>query len=312
LAALALLGAALYAAADGWRALRRARKLGPLLASWQTVGGCGAGASTGTGAGVKWVGRNVSGGLFHVELQGNYVSMPYGPNYVATTLISRDLTDRWNLGVSVPWLYKLWRDYEGLGYDVSNKGIGDVNLLVTRKLGPVDATRATLSLGAPTGSSNEIFGNTPLPQDRQLGLGKPTASLMVDHTLDRLWGNIVLGGIASWRGGENQYKSYRAPSATGYGYATYMLGPFAPAVGLQATGFAGHDRNRGQDDISPLFNVAAHLSLEWSTDWVALLVGASLPYQYVGDHHVDADGKPISPWGFGPWIVAVGAAFAAF
>src|SRR5260221_11957427 len=51
----------------------RVSRLGSLLASWETVGGCGAGASTGTGAGVKWIGRNVTGGLFHVELQSNYV-----------------------------------------------------------------------------------------------------------------------------------------------------------------------------------------------------------------------------------------------
>src|SRR6202008_418693 len=59
----------------------------PELASWQTVGGCGAGASSGTGAGVKWVGRNVSGGLFHVECQANYVKTTYGYNYVGTTLV---------------------------------------------------------------------------------------------------------------------------------------------------------------------------------------------------------------------------------
>jgi hypothetical protein len=134
---------------------------------------------------------------------------------------------------------------------------------------------------------------------------------MVDHTFDRLWGNIVVGGIASYRGGSNQYHSYRAPSATGYGYATYMLGPFAPALGLQATGFAGHDEDRGSQQASPLFNVAANASLEWATDWVALLVGASLPYQYDATTK-DADGKTRSPWGFGPWIVAVGAAFAVF
>src|SRR5688572_25136530 len=38
----------------------RARALGPALASWQTIGGCGAGSATGAGAGVKWVGRGVT------------------------------------------------------------------------------------------------------------------------------------------------------------------------------------------------------------------------------------------------------------
>ncbi|HEY0712728.1 MAG TPA: hypothetical protein VGF45_08650, partial [Polyangia bacterium] len=42
------------------------------LASWATIGGCGAGASSGSGAGIKWIGRSVSGGLFQVQCQGNY------------------------------------------------------------------------------------------------------------------------------------------------------------------------------------------------------------------------------------------------
>src|ERR1041384_1608421 len=34
--------------------LVRVHDLEPLLASWQTVGGCGAGAGPGSGAGAKW------------------------------------------------------------------------------------------------------------------------------------------------------------------------------------------------------------------------------------------------------------------
>lgn len=292
-------------------ALTRVERLGPLLASWQTVGGCGAGASTGTGAGIKWIGRNVSGGLFHVECQGNYVKTTYGYNYVATTLVSRDLTDRWNLGVSVPWLYKFMRDPYDVGVDVANKGLGDVNVLLTRKLGPINATSLTLGIGAPTGSANAAFKDMMLPQDRQLGLGRPTASLTLDHTFDHLWGNTVLGALAAYRGGENQYHSSRVPSATGYAYSTYMLGRFAPAIGLQASGLAGHDRDRGAEQTSPLFSVAANVSLELAFDSVAILAGASLPYQYDGVT-TDNNGGARSPWGWGPWIVAVGAAFAPF
>ena len=55
-----------------------------------------------------------------------------------------------------------------------------------------------------------------------------------------------MGGTAGWRGGTNQLGSYRAPSASVYSYAGYLLGPFAPAVGLSATGFCGLDLDLGQ------------------------------------------------------------------
>ncbi len=285
---------------------------GPTLASWQSVAGCGAGASSGTGAGIKWIGRNVSGGMFHVECQANYIDTVYGWNSVGTALVTADVTERWNLGLSVPYLYKFMRDPYGLGFDVRNRGLGDINMLLTRRFGAIKQLSATLSVGAPSGAHEATlvsYKSVMLEQDRQLGLGKPTASLTLDHTVDHGWGPTVVGGVASWRGGTNNLGSYRAPSATVYSYASYLLGPFAPAVGLQASGFSAHDKNRGAEQGSPLYSVAANVSLEWSTDWLAILVGASLPYQYDG-LKTDANGRARSPWGLGPWIVALGFAFA--
>src|SRR5262249_31536805 len=40
----------------------RLEHLSPLLASWETIGGCGAGGTGGVGT-VKWIGRNTMGGL---------------------------------------------------------------------------------------------------------------------------------------------------------------------------------------------------------------------------------------------------------
>jgi hypothetical protein len=285
----------------------RYQHLGGLLASWETIGGCGAGASTGTGAGVKWIGRNVTGGLFHVELQGNYVHTSYGYNYIATALVSRDLSQKWNLGVSVPYLYKFMRDPAGIGVDVANKGPGDVNLLVTRRLGPINDWSTTLSLGVPTGTHDVIYGVDPLPQDRQLGLGRPTASLIVDHTIDNQWGPAVVGATANWRGGENELKNYRAPSASAYGYAGYLLGPLVPALGLSVSGVAGHDRNLTVEQATPLVGVNASASLEWSTDKVAILVGGLWGVGYTNS----VGGAPPG-WSQVPWVVALGVAFAPF
>jgi hypothetical protein len=328
---VALLAAALYPAADRWRARRapitisgegpalcatpfpRAEPAGAVLASWQTVGGCGAGASSGTGAGVKWIGRNVSGGLFHVECQANYVKTGYGYNYVGTTLVTRDVGEKWNLGVSVPYLYKYMNDPYKLGFDVANSGVGDLNVLLTRRLGAINDSLVTLSLGAPTGTHQAHLvrdANAVLAQDRQLGAGKLTGSLQLDHIVDNIWGPTVLGAIASYRGGENDLKSYRGPSGTAYAYASYLLGPFAPAAGFSVTGFTAHDRDQGQEQASPLFLASANLSLEWATDWVAVLVGASLPYQYDGVK--TSNDRARNPWSFGAWIVALGVAFAPF
>jgi hypothetical protein len=291
----------------------RLDRLGPLLASWQTVGGCGAGASTGTG-GIKWIGRNVTGGLFHVELQSAYLHTDYGYNLIETALVTRDLTPVWNLGLSVPYLYKHLPDPR-MGYPaLANKGPGDVGVLLTRRLGTINDWSTTLFVGVPTGAHDATFPGTTslIQQDRQLGLGPHattvvTASLIVDHTLDQTWGLAVVGGTASWRGGENELGNYRAPSASLYGYAGYFLGPLVPAFGVTVTGVAGHDRNESTEQTTPVFIAAANASLEWSTDWLAVILGGTVPYGYTNS----VQGSPPA-WALAPWSVALGVAFAPF
>jgi len=288
--------------------------LGPLLASWETIGGCGAGASTGTGGGIKWIGRNVTGGLFHVELQGAYLHTDYGYNYIATALVTHDLDPNWNLGLSVPYLYKYMRDPYGLGVDVVNQGPGDLAVLLTRRLGAIHDWSTTLSVGAPTGAHDAYFRSMTniLPQDRQLGLGPHTttvvtAALIVDHTIDQGWGPTVVGGTLNWRGGTNELQSYRAPSASLYSYAGYLIGPLVPALGVTVTGAGGHDRDEGAEQSTPLFTVAANASIEWSTDWLAVILGGSLPYGYTNS----VQSAPAA-WATAPWVVALGVAFAPF
>ena len=151
---------------------RRPVATGALLASWRTVAGCGAGASTGTGGGIKWVGRNVTGGLFQAQCQANYVQLDDGYNYVVNTLVNADLGDKWNIGVNIPWLYKYWRDPYGFGFDISNEGVGDTSVLLTRRFGAINATSLTLSVGIPTGGHKAENRTSILRQDKQMGHGK--------------------------------------------------------------------------------------------------------------------------------------------
>lgn len=282
--------AALAVGMPAWRAVIEARagRLAAVSASWQSVGGCGAGSSTGIG-GIKWVGRNVSGGLFNVQCQLNYTGFDDGYAWAVQNQITGPLDDRWNLGVMVPYLYKYLVDPAGfaelgMGFDVSNQGVGDVNLMLGRKFGPIGATTVTGSLGLPTGTYDAQYAaGQPLRQDRQLGVGTISGGLLVDHVMDNLWGPSVLGGTLVYPGAENLLENYRAPSASAYSYAGYLLGPLVPALGISATYFLGKDRDRGlPSDERPAWLVSANASLEWSNDWLALLVGLSLPYHSSG------------------------------
>jgi hypothetical protein len=302
--------------------LVRVAEWGPWLAGWQTVAGCGAGSATGGGAGVKWIGRGATGGLFNVQCQASYTRIrsvgKQEHHTFVNTLVSREISEKWLFGANVPFVYKYLENYyiadafnPGAATDVSNGGLGDVSLQVSRRLGPINATTLTALMGLPTGTYSATYRMSPLHQHQQLGFGKLTGSLLLDHTMDEIWGVIVVGGLAGWRGGENSLNNYRAPSATGYAYTGYYLGRFVPAAGLALTAFKGHDRDQTIEENSGLFSAAANVSVEWSTDYLALLLGASLPYQYDGIRK-DANGAPRSPWGWGSWMVAFGLAMSPF
>ena len=284
------------------------------LASWQSVGGCGASAATGA-SGLKWVGRNVSGGAFGVQCQATYSPLLADPlqvehNFQFSTLMSKEVDDRVSVGVSVPFAYKYLRDPFQTETDLSNGGLGDISLQLTRRFGSIGATSITGQVALPTGAHDTAYRRRYLRQHQQLGFGRPAASLMLDHNMDQGWGLVVLGGSGSWRGGENELANYRAPSATLYSHLGVYLGRFVPALGLSVTGFRGHDRDRSEDENSGLLVIAPSASIEWSTDWVAVLVGGSLPYQYSG--HFEKNGIAQPPWGFGAYMVSLGVSFSPF
>jgi hypothetical protein len=301
--------------------LVRVGELDGLLASWQTIGGCGAGAGAASSAGLKWVGRNVTGGLLNVQEQVSYTNLGTSPyaehNFFVNTFINGDVAEKWNLGIILPLVYKYLDDPLHLApsspaVNYSNGGLGDISLLATRKLGRINATSLTGIVGLPTGTWNAAYApGSYLNQNAQLGFGKPTAALVLDQTVDETWGMFVLGGVGAWRGGENKINNYRAPTAAAYGYGAYFMGPFVPAFGLTLAGFAGHDRDQTSVQNTPLVSMAASASLEWSTDWIALLLAASIPYKYDGITK-DESGQPRSPWGFMPWTFALGVSVAPF
>jgi hypothetical protein len=288
----------------------------PLLASWRSVAGCGASSATGGGAGVKWIGRSVTGGLFGVQCQASYSPLLADRNnvehhFVVNTLITREITDRFSVGINLPFVYKYLRDPYELDIDLSNGGLGDVSLQVTRQLGPIGATALTATVGLPTGKWDTTYRNSRLRQHQQLGFGRPTGSLTLDHTMDQTWGLVVLGGLGSWRGGQNEWESYRAASGSAYSFAGLYLGPFVPTIGLSTTGFLGHDRDLSQEENSAIFVVAANVSIEWSTDWIAILAGASLPYQYDAVLK-DSEGFARNPWRWGQWVLGLGVSLSPF
>jgi hypothetical protein len=299
------------AARDAWSnepVALRVERLGRLLASWETIGGCGAGSSAGAGAAVKWIGRGTRGGLFNAQVLASYMPLPEGLHYDSgytlsvTTQITRDIGEKWNVGVLVPYLYKYYRNYFDLRYnpvDISNAGLGDVNLLATRRFGPINATSLTLSVGLPTGVYAARYKNDLLSQEKQLGLGRFTGALTLDHTMDELWGLVVVGASGGYRGGENRLKNFRAPFAAAYAYSGYYLGPFLPSLGLSFNHFFKRDRDRTLEQDMSLNTVAGNVAIEWASDYVAILGGFSLPVT-------------VPKFELDPWLVAVGFSISPF
>jgi len=299
---------------DGELSLRVAR-LDGVLASWETIGGCGAGTMTGAGGGIKWIGRSATGGLFQLQSLATYTHLADGYNLTLNTIVSRDLGEKWNVGLSVPLLYKYYRNIYGLPSDVSNSGVGDIAGLLTRRFGEINDTSLTLLVAAPTGVHDATFRSEKvyLTQEKQLGGGKVSGSLTLDHTIDKTWGVIVLGGSFAYRGGKNDLGSYRAPAAVAYGYTGYFAGPWVPSLGLSLGRFFGIDRDRGIDQQGQLWVATGTLAVEWSNDSLALLAGVSLPVGWQTRGHVDGvTNNSNQGAGLQPWTAGLGLTISPF
>ena len=265
----------------------------PSLHCWGNIGGCGAGGGSASGAGgAKWVGRGVTGGLVDVQLLATQ-AVSHG-NYFTTfnTRLGTGVLQKWNFGVNVPVLYKAG-DVDVLGQTKSAgiAGFGDVSAEVTRKLGITNASMLTLIVSAPAGAHDAQRAGIVLPQHLQLGSGTLGATLQFEHTLDRDWGLMIFGGNAAFNGWVNSIEDWRSPSLTGYTYVGYIWGPLVPSAGITLFGKPVHDRERGEDrpgDEDPLFIAVPSLALEWSMDYLALLLYANASFSYNGYEGVAA------------------------
>jgi hypothetical protein len=252
------------------------------LASWATVGGCGAagGPASGAGGGIQWIGRNVTGGL--LDAQALTVQTHAQGNRLTTLAMRFGLALSPRLGVALhaPVVHKVGEvAVLGITREARIAGFGDVGLELSYDLGSVGQHQLILTASVPTGSADAVRQGVVLPQHLQLGSGVPGLTGQYQLTRDLDWGLVVAGGTASYGGWENDIGDYRAPSATAYGYAGYLVGPLVPSVGLTLFGKLERDRERGADRpaaVDPRLMLVPSLGCEWSTDWLAVLPAATV------------------------------------
>jgi hypothetical protein len=269
-----------WVVSDEW--LLAARERG--LSSWGNIGGCGvSGAATSSG-GVKWVGRGVTGGLVDVQCILSQSAFPGGAQQSTfSTRLGTGIGYKWMVAATVPFRYNVEEVFEG---DISKgdahlPGFGDISLELTRKLGITNAHTATLSLSIPVGAHDAVRKGVVLPQRMQLGSGVMSVSGVYEYTRDFDWGPMIFGGNVFYSGWENSIKErgsdFRGSGASGYVYAGYMLGPFVPSVGLNLTAKITGDReNAFPLQHQPMVMASPTVAVEWSTDWLALLLSFSM------------------------------------
>jgi hypothetical protein len=258
------------------------------LASWGSIGGCGAGggAASSPGGGITWVGRNVTGGLLDTQCLASETFAKGNAYSTFLTRLNVSPAPRWGLALYVPVLYKVG-DVTVLGQSKTARiaGFGDASLEASRKFGTSGAHRLALIASAPTGAHDAVRQGIVLPQHLQLGSGVLGATGWYQYTRDRDWGLTLIGGTLSYGGWQNGIGDARAPSATAYTYVGYLLGPVVPSAGLTLFGKPVHDRERRADkpdDRDPLVMVIPSVGLEWANDYLALYLAANLGLSYNG------------------------------
>lgn len=267
---------------------------------WGDVGGCGAGGGVASGGSIKWIGRGVTGGLVDVQVTGTQVFYTDLDSRTAdakqtafATRLGTTLDYKWDLALTVPFLYNyepnVWVTALSDDRSASLAGFGDLSFDVTRKLGIANASSLTLTVTAPTGVHDAIRQGEVMPLRSQLGPGVPTATLSFEHTFDTTWGLIIAGSsVSSGSWGqeitiETSLPNYpsggdlRGASVSGWSHFGFIVGPFMPSVGVTVVGKIQKDVERGEAMNQPWVMVPLSASLEWSSDYVAILATAQAP-----------------------------------
>lgn len=266
-------------------ALLALRMIEPVLASWGNVGGCGAGGGASAAGGVKWIGRGVTGGLVDVQcLSSHTLFLDGGYQTTQSARVGTTLWQKWNFAVNVPFRLNIQDvDVYGEGKTAILPGWGDLGLEVTRKLGITNASTLTLSLNFPTGSHDAVRQGIVLPKSMQLGPGSVTGGLTYEYTQDHDLGVLIYGLSIGYGGWENSIGDSSASSAGGYLHAGFLIGPLAPAIGFTLSSkFVGDRERYARIPDQPMLIGTFSASLEWSTDWLAVLLGLNLPVADTG------------------------------
>ena len=80
------------------------------------------------------------------------------------------------------------------------------------------------------------------------------------------------------------------------------------------SGFLKSDRDRGVAQTVPLVLASVNASVEWATDWIALLIGVSVPIGLYYDKSAKVDGEHVAdaPTGIQPWTASLGVSVSPF
>lgn len=168
-----------------------------------------------------------------------------------TLKVTGDVPGRLNLGVQVPYVWNNRYDEDSPGKQTFQvDGLGDVSLLVSRQFGMEGNTSANVTVGLPTGEYDRVVSGYSLPYDAQLGIGKPTLGVTVEHTLNRDWGPMILGGGYNHNGGWNDVEpnpSLRGDTLQAYCYAGYRTERSVHSVGANLSYALQNDVDRGNE-----------------------------------------------------------------
>ena len=256
----------------------------------------------------KWVGRGVSGGLLDVQYPGlPGLAKGNAFNTFNTRFGTSALFQKWSFGLTVPLLYKIGDvqvPTSTLGVTTEERaqiaGFGDISLEITRKLGITNAHMVTLTLNAPTGAHDAVRQGVVLPPQLQLGSGVLGAQRALRaHHGSRLGPHALRRQRQLRRLGEQRWRTSAAPAPPATSTLGYLLGPFVALAGRDPLGKFQHDREHDpdygpdeqasldrSDEDDPLLLITPNVGLEWSTDYLALLLSAAPTLSYNGYERV--------------------------